>query len=385
MVMTEQEVLTRDRVPEAESLDLIGIFAGVDSLRGAMDSVDGLIADVLAFRGRLGESAQALRDALDVAYKARLILERIAVYTRLNYDEDTTNAQNQAFLDEASAIGIRAGQQLAWFDPELLTVPEETLGNYLADESLAPYRHVVDDIVRNREHTRTPEIEELLAAAGDLARTARDSFGALDNADLTYGQVRDDEGNLVELTKGRYLLLQESRNRDVRREAFDVFMAAYDRHKHVLSSLHSGSVRKDAFYAQARDFSSARAMALNANAIDEQVYDTLIDVTRDHLGIAGRYLELRRKLLGVDQLELYDTWVPLSTLPVVHYSWQEAVEIVCEGLAALGDEYVSIMREGLTSGRWVDVHETKGKRSGAYSWGAYGSHPVILMNWNGTL
>jgi oligoendopeptidase F len=385
MVMTEQEVLTRDRVPEAETWDLRGIFAGVDSLRGAMDSVDGLIADVLAFRGRLGESAQALRAALDVAYKARLILERIAVYTRLNYDEDTTNAQNQAFLDEASAIGIRAGQQLAWFDPELLTVPEETLGNYLADESLAPYRHVVDDIVRNREHTRTPEIEELLAAAGDLARTARDSFGALDNADLTYGQVRDDEGNLVELTKGRYLLLQESRNRDVRREAFDVFMAAYDRHKHVLSSLHSGSVRKDAFYAQARDFSSARAMALNANAIDEQVYDTLIDVTRDHLGIAGRYLELRRKLLGVDQLELYDTWVPLSTLPVVHYSWQEAVEIVCEGLAALGDEYVSIMREGLTSGRWVDVHETKGKRSGAYSWGAYGSHPVILMNWNGTL
>src|SRR5690349_2442617 len=176
MVMTEQEVLTRDRVPEAETWDLSGIFAGVGSLRDAMDSVDGLISEVLAFRGRLGESAQTLRDALDVAYKARLILERIAVYTRLTYDEDTTNAQNQAFLDEASAIGIRAGQQLAWFDPELLTVPEETLDSFLADDLLAPYRHVVDDIVRNREHTRTPEIEELLAAAGDLARTARDSF-----------------------------------------------------------------------------------------------------------------------------------------------------------------------------------------------------------------
>ena len=383
--MTEQEVLTRDRIPEAETWDLGGIFAGVDSLRGAIDSVDGLIAGVLAFRGRLAESAAVLREALDAAYTARLILERIAVYTRLSYDEDTTNAQNQALLDEASSIGIRAGQQLAWFDPELLAIPEETLDTYLADETLAPYRHVVDDVVRNREHTRTPEIEELLAASGDLARTARDSFGALDNADLTYGQVRDEDGNPVELTKGRYLLLQESRNREVRKEAFDVFMAAYERHKHVLSSLHAGSVRKDTFYAKSRSFPSARAMALNANAIDEQVYDTLIDVTRAHLGIAGRYLELRRKLLGVDQLELYDTWVPLSTLPVVHYSWQEAIEVVCDGLAALGDEYVSIMREGLTTGRWVDVHETKGKRSGAYSWGAYGSHPVILMNWNGTL
>ena len=168
------------------------------------------------------------------------------------YDEDTTNAQNQALLDEASAIGIRAGQQLAWFDPELLAIPKRHWTPTWPTSRLRPYRHVVDDVVRNREHTRTPEIEELLAASGDLARTARDSFGALDNADLTYGQVRDDDGNLVELTKGRYLLLQESRNREVRKEAFDVFMAAYDRHKHVLSSLHAGSVRKDVFYAKAR-------------------------------------------------------------------------------------------------------------------------------------
>jgi oligoendopeptidase F len=377
--------LTRDRVPEAETWDLTGIFVDQDALREAMGSVDRLVADVLAYRGRLAESADVLREALDAAYRARLVLERISVYARLSYDEDTTKGESQGILDEASALAIRASQQLAWFDPELLTVPAESLNAFMADEQLAPYRHVVDDVVRNREHTRTPEIEELLAATGDISRTARDSFGALDNADLSYGQVRDEEGNLIELTKGRYHLLLESRNRPVRTEAYDVYMAAYERHKHVLSALHSGSVRKDVFYAKARNFDSAREMALNANAIDPTVYDTLIDVTRAHLEIAGRYLELRRNLLGVDQLEVYDLWVPLSTLPIVHYSWSEAVELVCEGLAAMGDEYVSIMREGLTSGRWVDVHETKGKRSGAYSWGAYGAHPVILMNWNGTL
>ena len=235
-------------------------------------------------------------------------------------------------------------------------------------------------------HTRGPAKSRSCWSRWAISVARRtESFGALDNADLTYGHVRDENGELVELSKGRYHLLLESRNRPVRKEAYDAFLAAYDNHKHVLASLHAGTVRKDVFYAKARSFPSARAMALNANAIDERVYDTLIDVTRAHTGTVARYLELRRQLLGVDQLEIYDSWVPLSQLPTVHYSWAEAIDVVCEGLAAMGDAYVSRMREGLTTGRWVDVYETKGKRSGAYSWGAYGSHPVILMNWNGTL
>ena len=180
-------------------------------------------------------------------------------------------------------------------------------------------------------------------------------------------------------------MLEESRDREVRRTAYERFNDAYLQHKFVLASLHAGGVRKDVFYARARGFQSARHMALHANAIDEQVYDTLIDVTRRHTGTVARYGELRRTLLGVEQLEIYDRWVPLAELPVVNYSWAEAVEIVCDGLGALGEEYVSRLREGLTAARWVDVQETKGKRSGAYSWGAYGAHPVILMNWNGTL
>jgi oligoendopeptidase F len=385
VVTTEKEILTRDRVPEAETWDLSGICEGTEAARAQVATIDELLQGVLQHREHLGESSERLRQALDDTFALRLAVERITVFARLSYDQDTTNADAQALLDEATGIAIRVGESLAWFDPEILEIPEDCLNAFLADDGLAPYRHVLDDIVRNRPYTRSQEIEELLVAVGDISRTSQESFGALDNADLTYGQVRDENGELVELTKGRYHLLQESRNREVRKEAYDVFIDAYDRHKHVLASLHAGTVRKDVFYAKARGFPSARAKALNANAIDERVYDTLIEVTRRHTGTAGRYLELRRQLLGVDQLEIYDSWVPLSQLPAVHYSWNEAIDVVCDGLAAMGGEYVSRMRAGLTTGRWVDVHETRGKRSGAYSWGAYGSHPVILMNWNGTL
>jgi oligoendopeptidase F len=384
-LITEQEVLTRDRVPVAETWDLSEIFDSLDAFSSALTEAPKLLEEVLAHHGRLGESAAVLRDAYEAAYRLQHLLERINVFVRLSYDEDTTNSDAQSRLDEATSLSIRIGQQTAWFDPELLEIPEDRLNKMLADPVLEPHRHAIDDVVRNRPHTRSREIEELLVMTADIARIPRDSFGALDNADLEYGEVKDEDGELVQLTKGRHLLLQESRNREVRRGAYDVFMAAYEKHKYVLASLHAGTVRKDVFYAKARGFESARESALFANAIDESVYDTLIDVTRNRIDTARRYLELRRRILGVDQLEIYDTWVPLAELPALNYSWGEAIDVVCEGLAALGSEYLEQLRAGLTSGRWVDVHETRGKRSGAYSWGAYGSHPVILMNWNGTL
>jgi oligoendopeptidase F len=385
VVVTEQAIPTRADLNPADTWDLSDLFASDDEFFAELDLIDGRVDSVSSFQGRLGESAETLLAALVAASDLQLGMERTGVYARLRYDENTADTDGQARIDRATAIAIRAGQALAWFDPELLEVPEETLARYMAKPALEPWRHVVDDIVRNRAFTKSAEIEALLVAVGDISRTARDAFSSLDNADISYGTVHDDDGNPVELTKGRFHILEESRNREVRREAYETLTDAYLNHKHVLASLHAGTVRKDVFYAKARGFRSARHAALNANNIDEQVYDNLIDVTRQHLGTVARYLELRRRLLGVDQLELWDSWVPLSELPSVRYAWEEAVDIVCEGLAPLGSAYVDQLRTGLTSGRWTDVHETKGKRSGAYSWGAYGAHPVILMNWNGTL
>src|SRR4051794_34176246 len=385
MVLAESDVLTRDRVPDQLKWDLSGIFASEDNFSQALEQVDSLVNDVLAYQGRLGESAATLASALAASSALQHLVERLIVYSRLSYDVDTTADASQSRLDAATGVAIRANQTLAWFDPELLAVSDDRLTGFLADQILEPWQHSIDDIVRNRPYTRTSEIEAILSAVSDVSRTARDAFGALDNADLTYGQVRDEQGSLVELTKGRYGLLEESRDRAVRQNTYEVFVAAYEKHKHTLAALHAGNVRNSVFFARARNFPSARFGALNANAISEDVYDTLIDVTRARIDIQGRYLELRRRLLDVPHLEIWDSWVPLSKLPPVTYSWEEAIVLVCEGLHALGDEYVTTMREGLTSARWVDVHETKGKRSGAYSWGAYGSPPKILMNWNGTL
>ncbi|HQY29857.1 MAG TPA: M3 family oligoendopeptidase, partial [Thermomicrobiales bacterium] len=385
MAIAETDQRARQDIPIAETWDLTNVFETEAAFAEGLAAVDSLVTAGISFQGRLGESAQTLADAFTSAIDLQHLVQRLIVYSRLSFDVDTTDPESQSRLDAATGVAIRANQALAWFDPELLEIPEATLDAYLSDPVLKPWFHQIDDIVRNRPYTRSSEVEALLASVSDIGRTARDAFGALDNADLTYGTVRDEDGNEIELTKGRFQVLEESKDRSVRQQAFETFMTAYQQHKHVLAALHAGNVRNGVFYARARNYPSARFGALNANYIDEQVYDTLIDVTRSRIDVVGRYYELRRQILGIEQLELWDSWVPLSQLPTVHYTWNEAIDLVCEGLGTLGPDYVSIMRDGLTTGRWVDVHESKGKRSGAYSWSAYGSPPKILMNWNGTL
>lgn len=381
----QMDILTRGDVAIGETWDLSTIYPTDAAWEAGLAVAPGLIERAAAYRGRLGESAEILLAAIEAGVALRLVIERIGVYARLTADIDLGDSAGQGRVDRATAVAITAGQQTAWFDPELLALPQETLDGYLAAPELAAYRHHLDDIVRNRPHTRSLEVEELLVMAYDLARGPRDSFMALDNADLSYGTVHDDDGSEVELTKGRYQLLMDSKDREVRREAYDVFTAAYQAHRHTLASLHATSVRKDVFFARARGFESAREAALFANAISEQVYDSLIAATRAAHPTFERYHALRRRMLGVETLEAYDMFVPITPTPERRYTYAEAMELVLTSLAPLGDDYVSTLRGGLTTERWVDLPETRGKRSGAYSSGAYRANPVILMNWNGTL
>jgi oligoendopeptidase F len=243
---------------------------------------------------------------------------------------------------------------------------------------------VLEDLDRQRAHVRSAEVEEVLAQMSDVTRAPSDAFSALDNADISFGTVHDDDGNEITLTKARHSLLMESRNRDVRKEAHLAYTKSYQDHAYTLASLHGSSVRGDVTSARIRGYESARQAALFGDNVPEAVYDGLIEAIRDGSPIIERYLELRRRALGLDVLERYDLRVALSPEPTRHYDYREGAEIVLGGVAALGDRYVSDLRDGFAS-RWVDVHETKGKRSGAYSWGTYGAPPVILMNWNGTL
>lgn len=379
----QAEQLTRADVPVEETWDLSPIYPDDERWEADAANARALLATAVAHRGSLGESAARLRRALDDVMALRRTLERLAVYAILRRDEDTANSEALTRYERATALSVEAGEALAFVQPEVMAIAPDRLEAFLAAPLLAPYRHLLDDMLRHRPYIRSVEVEELLAQNADVARTPRDAFNALDNVDLDFGVVRDEEGMPIALTKGRYQVLIESKNRDVRRAAYEALIGQYHAHRYTLAQLHTGSVRKDVFYARAHKHPSARRAALFADNIPESVYDSLIAAVRENRPVIEGYFALRRRLLGLDELATYDLYVPLAPQPESRYSIAEARALVLAALAPLGADYVRDLDAGFDA-RWVDWHETKGKRSGAYSWGVYAEPPVILMNWNGT-
>ena len=378
------EVPSRDQIALEDTWDLSGIYPEESDWEGDADRVSALIVTVVGHRGSLAESAARLRKALDDVMALRQTLERVRVYAYLRRDENLADSVALARYERSVAIAIEAGEALAFVEPELLGLPAERFDELRTDPLIAPYRHMLDDLARRRPHVRSAEIEQILAQGADVARAPSDAFTALDNADLTFGRVRDEAGNEIELTKARHALLLRSKDRETRRRAAEAFTKAYLDHRHTLAALHGASVRGDVFQARVRNHSSAREAALFGDNVPTAVYDTLIASVRAAGPVLARYLELRRQVLGLDELAAYDLLVPLSPEPEPQHAYRNGVDLVLGGLSLLGADYVDDLRAGF-AGRWVDVHETKGKRSGAYSSGAYAAPPVILMNWNGTM
>ncbi|MDF3018360.1 MAG: oligoendopeptidase plasmid [Thermomicrobiales bacterium] len=379
------EVPTRDQIAlEDNTWDLSGIYPAESDWEADADRMSALIETVVNHRGALGESATRLCQALDDIMILRQTLERIRVYAALRRDENLANSEALGRYERSVAIAIEAGEALAFVEPELLALPPERLDELRADPRLAPYQHMLDDLARRRPHVRSAEIEQILAQGADVARAPSDAFTALDNADLTFGRVRDETGNEIELTKARHALLLRSKDRETRRRASETFTKAYLDHRHTLAALHGASVRGDVFQARVRNHLSAREAALFWDNVPTAVYDTLVASIRAAQPELAQYLELRKQVLGLDELATYDLVVPLSPEPEQRHDYAEGVDLVLGGLGLLGADYVDDLRTGFAR-RWVDVHETKGKRSGAYSSGAYAAPPVILMNWNGTM
>ena len=378
------EVPTRDQIAVEDTWDLSGIYPDESDWETDANRMSALIETVASYRGALGESASRLRQALDDIMTLRQTLERIRVYAALRRDENLANSEALARYERSVAIAIEAGEALAFVEPELLALPPERLDELAADPLLAPYQHLLDDLARRRPHVRSAEIEQILAQGADVARAPSDAFTALDNADLTFGRVRDETGNEIELTKARHALLLRSKDRETRRRASETFTRAYLDHRHTLAALHGASVRGDVFQARVRNHLSARETALFGDNVPTAVYDTLVTSIRAARPLLAHYLELRRQVLGLDELAAYDLVVPLSPEEEQLHDYSQGVDLVLGGLGFLGEDYVDDLRTGFAR-RWVDVHETKGKRSGAYSSGAYAAPPVILMNWNGTM
>ena len=270
-------------------------------------------------------------------------------------------------------------------EPEILAIPDEVIARFCEEEpEIRDYEVTIREIRRMKEHMLTKEMEQLLASAGEMAQTASNGFGMLSNADLKFPPVKDSSGNEIQLSNGRFVPLQMSPDRELRRESFEKFYTRYSEFANTWAALYDGQVKQQIFYARARKYSSTFVAAVDGNNVDPSVCDRLIDSIHDKISYMHRYVSLRKEMLGVDELHMYDVYVPMVADYDRKFSYEEAKELSLKALAPLGEEYLSIVRKAYAE-RWIDVYENEGKRSGAYSSGVYGVHPYMLLNYTDTL
>ncbi len=382
-MMTEQtkKLPARSEIPEKDTWRLEDIFSTDKEWEKEFDEVKELIPSVTAYAGKLGESSENLYNALKTQDEVTLRVEKLYAYAHMRYDQDTTNSFYQGLNDRIQNLYTQVASALSFMTPEILAIEEEKISSFLEEnEALRLYKHALEEITRQRPHVLSAEEEALLAKAGDVLGASSTTFGMLNNADLEFPTIKDEEGNEVEVTHGRYTRFLESEDRRVRKEAFSAMYDTYGKFKNTFASTLSGTVKRDNFNALVRHYESARQAALSANNIPEEVYDNLVTTINKHLPLLHRYTKLRKKVLNVDELHMYDLYTPLVKDVNMKVTYEEAKEYTLKGLEPLGEEYKSVLEEGFNN-RWVDVHENKGKRSGAYSSGSYGTNPYVLMNW----
>jgi oligoendopeptidase F len=385
-VATATALPKRQDVPVEHTWNLESIYSNNDLWEADFARVEEALPDLEALAGTLGNDAEALLHAIRRIHEVQLVLEQLYVYAVMRKDEDTTNPTYQAYAERMAMLAARFGSVTSFFAPELLALPDERIDEYLAaSDDLRLYTHYLDELRRQRAHIRSAEVEAVLAEASEVTRAPGTVFGMLNDADMKFPTIRDEHGNEIEVTKGRYMLFMESKDRRVRKDAFEALYSSYAKVRNTVGATLSGAVRRDYFEAKVRGYESSLAAALDPDTIPPAVYHNLVDTVNKNLHHLHRYLRLRKQYLGVDELHMYDLYVPLIPGATVEIAYDEARQMVEEGLAPLGSEYIATMRGGLHEHRWVDVFENEGKRSGAYSHGAYSTQPFILMNYQSNL
>lgn len=339
------------------------------------------ILELAAYEGHLGDGPEALLGMQRTWDELHMLAEKVYVYAGQRLHEDTDNGHYQNLAARAQGLLIKLSEAGAYIEPEILALPEGTVEKFLTEnEALQVYRQYFENMIRRRQHVLDKEREELLAAIGELAEGPKDIFTMFNNADLRFPVIQGEDGEPVEVTHGRYMTLLQSSKRSVRQAAFEALYKTYGQYRNTLAAAYRANVKQEIFYAKARNYQSDLEAALNKSHIPVPVYDNLIQAVHEHLPQMHRYLELRRRFLHVEELHMYDLYTPMvSKKDGQKIPFEKAKEMVLQGLAPMGEEYVSLLREGFSS-RWIDVYENKGKKSGAYSWGAYGTHPYVLLN-----
>lgn len=378
-----KQIPTRDEIDEQYRWNLADIYPTTDAWEKDFSYVESNIDHLKKYKGKLAKSKN-LEKCLIESEKLERKLDMLYVSAHLLKDQDTKNSTSQALASRIASLNQQFYQERAFLWPEIQEIPTKKLSQ-LVDQSdhLKEYQHAFDNMVRSKEHILSEREEELLSMAGNMAREFSGIREALTQADIIFPEVKDEDGDMIELSYSRYSGLLLSTDPEVRRGAFKGMYGTFEKFKNTSAAVYRGSVKQDIFFSEARGYNSCIEMALDGDNVPVEVYDNLIATVHEYMEPLHRYMNLRKKIMGMDKLHLYDTSVPITAESEVKYTYEEAVDVILKALEVMGPEYQANAKMALTS-RWVDVYETRNKRSGAYSWGAYDAHPYMLMNFNGT-
>ncbi|UWG95780.1 oligoendopeptidase F [Dehalobacter sp. DCM] len=375
---------SREEIPQEYKWKLEDIFSNDTEWENVFKETERLVSVAAKYQGKLSEGPELFVECLEWADQLSLNLEELFTYARMRRDEDNRISHYQGMTDRATMLSVQAGSALSFIVPEILAISDERFSQIRSDSRLNFYGHYLDNILRQKEHVLSLAEEKILAEASEMAAAPSTIFSMANDADLKIGTIHDEEDNQIELTKGNFIKYMESSDRRVRKDAFTTLYAAYGRQINTWAAMLNASVKAEVFYGRVRRYNSAIQSALDDDNVPLSVYDALIETVHAYLPQFHRYLALRKRALGVDELHMYDIYVPFVKEMDAHISFEEAKSIVRDGLAPLGEDYLNVLDEGYSSG-WIDVYENIGKTSGGYSWGTYGSHPYVLLNHQDTL
>ena len=374
----------RNEIEEKYTWDLSTIFPTDEAFEAELAQVSEEVKKAASLAGHLLDSADSLLTTTEVQLDLMRRIEKLYSYAHMKNDQDTRVAKYQEYQAKGMTLYSDFGQSFAFYEPEFMAITEEQYQAFLAEQpALQLYQHYFDKLLKKKAHILTQREEELLAGAGEIFGAAGETFAILDNADIVFPMVHDEDGNEVQLSHGNYITLVESKNREVRKEAYEALYSVYEQYQHTYSKTLQTNVKVHNYNAKVRKFSSAREAALSADFIPESVYDSLVSAVNKHLPLLQRYIALRAKILGISDLKIYDMYTPLSETDY-KFTYEEALAKSEEVLAILGEDYLSRVKTAFSE-RWIDVHENQGKRSGAYSGGSYDTNAFMLLNWQDTL
>lgn len=380
-----KKVLERKDIPKEYTWDIESIFENIDAWEKEFNYVSQKSQDFLKHKGVFTKSPESLLEALkDLEILFRKV-HNLYSYSSMNLDQDTRIPDSQSLFARASNLYVEVDSNTSFFEPELLSLDEDTIRKYVEEKpELKLYEHYFENILRKKAHVLSAREEAILAQGGEVGAAPEKIFSMLNNADIKFPSIEDEDGNDIEITKGNFIPLMESKNREIRKKAFKEFYKVYDSLKNTFAATLDGDLKKNIFNARIRNYKNSREASLDRNNIPLSVYDNLIKAVHENLDAMYKYMDIRKRALGLDELHMYDIYTPMVKDVDFDIPYEKALDLIKKGLEPLGQEYMEIVDEGFNS-RWIDVYENKGKRSGAYSGGSYDSKPYILLNYHPTL